>query len=152
MKKIVNGKVYDTGKAKYVGEYRNGLGENDPHMIAETLYQKRTGEFFLYGRGGAMTQYSRYAGSNEWGCGEKIMPLTYGAAKEWGKEHMGETEYNSHFITTPKGEEKSQICVSISKSTLASVKRKAMMEGITVSKYFENAARAAVEAQENEGR
>ena len=53
MKKIINGKVYDTASAKLVGEWDNGRYGRDFGRCAEELYQKRTGEFFLHGSGGA---------------------------------------------------------------------------------------------------
>lgn len=52
MKKIINGKKYDTDTAKEVGYSNNGLLSTDIDYIEETLYQKKTGEFFLYGEGG----------------------------------------------------------------------------------------------------
>ena len=47
MKKIINGKVYDTQKAECVGKWNNGLAGFD--WCEEELYRKRTGEFFLFG-------------------------------------------------------------------------------------------------------
>ena len=50
MKKIINNKVYDTNKATEVGSWESGRWGDFNH-IAETLYQKRTGEFFLQREG-----------------------------------------------------------------------------------------------------
>ena len=47
MKKIINGKKYDTETAKWLGDYWNGLGGNDFKKLFETLYQKKTGDYFL---------------------------------------------------------------------------------------------------------
>ncbi len=48
MKKIINGKRYDTETAKLIGSdgYSN---PSDFNYWSEDLYQKKTGEFFLYG-------------------------------------------------------------------------------------------------------
>ena len=54
MKKIINGKMYNTETACLMGEHSNCYGPNDFRCCSEQLYQKRTKEFFMYGSGGAM--------------------------------------------------------------------------------------------------
>lgn len=51
MKKIINGKKYDTETATSVGEYSSNYACSDYKHYDETLYKKKTGEFFLYGEG-----------------------------------------------------------------------------------------------------
>ena len=72
MMKIIKGKKYDTETALKVAEWDNGLGRSDHHAIYETLYKKRTGEFFLFGEGGGLTGYSEAVG-NAFTWGEKIL-------------------------------------------------------------------------------
>lgn len=86
MKKIINGKKYDTATATCLASYSNGLSRWDFHHISEWLYRKRTGEFFLCGYGGPMTEYRRTIGSNEWCGGEKFTPLTEAEARKWVEE------------------------------------------------------------------
>ena len=50
MKKIINGKKYDTDTAKCVGHDSFGC-RGDFRYWFEQLYQKQTGEFFIYGDG-----------------------------------------------------------------------------------------------------
>lgn len=50
MKKIINGKKYDTESAQEICSRSSGH-YGDFHRVAETLYRKKTGEFFLYGEG-----------------------------------------------------------------------------------------------------
>lgn len=96
MKKIINGKMYNTETAKLVGEWDNGRYGDFGHC-AESLYQKKTGEFFLYGEGGPMTKYSVYCGSNSCRGGEMITPLTDKAAKAWSENHITADEYEAIF-------------------------------------------------------
>lgn len=96
MMKIIKGKKYDTNTALKVAEWDNGLGRSDHHAIFEMLYKKRTGEFFLYGEGGGLTGYSERVG-NLFGWGEKIIPLTIEAAKEWVESHLDGEEYEKIF-------------------------------------------------------
>lgn len=96
MKKIINGKKYDTDTATWVGEYWNGLSDKDFRYLSEDLYLKKTGEFFLMGDGGALTIYSNSNGSQSWGV-SKIIPLTKKEAREWAEEHLGFDEYVEFF-------------------------------------------------------
>lgn len=71
MKKIINGKKYDTETANAVGAYANSGRWCDFTHYEETLYQKRTGEYFLHGEGGPMTKYAVAESQNCWTGGEK---------------------------------------------------------------------------------
>jgi len=83
MKKIINGKKYDTETAKMVDTYDNGLGTSNFNGFIESLYIKKTKEFFLAGFGGAMTKYSKSYDSNMSCGGNRIIPLTRDEALEW---------------------------------------------------------------------
>lgn len=88
MKKIINGKKYDTSTAELIGSYSNDLSYSDFSYYCEELYKKRTGEFFLYGKGGAMTEYARSCGQNSWCGGEEIIPFSEKEAKRWAEEYL----------------------------------------------------------------
>ena len=95
MKKIINGKLYDTETATEVAEWSDGA-VSDFRYIEETLYRKRTGEYFLYGYGGPMSRYSERVG-DAFGYGSEIVPLGYGEASAWGEEHMDADEWQAEF-------------------------------------------------------
>lgn len=81
MRKIINDKMYNTDTAKTIASYSvNSVG--DFGYLEETLYKKKTGEFFLYGYGGAYTKYAHVEGNNR-GSSETIKPLSEKEAKEW---------------------------------------------------------------------
>ena len=82
MKKIIKHKVYNTETAKAVAFYHNGFKWGYSYHVSETLYRKRTGEFFLHGYGGEMTEYGKHKFGFWWG-GENISPLTEEDAKVW---------------------------------------------------------------------
>ena len=96
MKKIINGKKYDTDTAKCVGSYENGYGPSDFKCVEEHLYRKKNGEFFLYGVGGAMTAYAEHC-IDGYCYGEKIIPLTESEAKKWAENHLDCDDYESIF-------------------------------------------------------
>lgn len=96
MKKIINGKLYNTETAKVIADYWNGYPGGDFKVIKETLYQKKTGEYFLFGKGGPMTHYAEQV----WGgmaYGEEIIPYTEKQAKEWAVNHLKADEYMELF-------------------------------------------------------
>lgn len=72
MKKILNGKLYDTDTATEIGSWTYSH-PGDFNYIKETLYRKQTGEFFLYACGGANTQYSKELSYNEWCSGSAFI-------------------------------------------------------------------------------
>lgn len=96
MKKIINGKKYDTTTAMKCGSYEYGCG-GDANHIYEALYRKKTGEFFLYGEGGAFTQYRRDCGPRSYTGGEVITPLTEEEAREWAEKYLNYDEYARAF-------------------------------------------------------
>lgn len=136
MIKIINGKKYDTSTAEKVGEWDNGYSISDFHCCAETLYRKRTGEFFLYGRGHALSKYAGHSG-NMSGWGESIIPLTEDKAKKWAEEKLSGEEYVEIFGDPEAADERSALNLSLSKSAISVLKRKALENNMSVSAYLE---------------
>ncbi len=93
MRKIINGKMYDTNTAKEISYWNNGGSHSDFDFCEETLFRKRTGEFFLYGFGGAMSKYSKSCGLNSWEGSEEIIPLTEDKARKWVETHADAEDY-----------------------------------------------------------
>ena len=137
MKKIINGKVYDTATAKKCGEYEPNPYRSDFNWYCEELYQKKTGEFFLYGEGNAASPYSKSCGQNEWCGSESIKPLTYAEAQCWAEKHMDGDDYITIFGDPEENAERTVISISIRKDTHEKLKRAAAKAGKTVSEYIE---------------
>lgn len=137
MKKVVNGKKYDTETAQFLAEYEYCANVRDFHHFSESLYQKKTGEFFLYGEGGPLSQYAVAVGTNEWSGGERIMPLSYEEAQRWAEEHLDGDEYEEIFGEVLEDNDRSKISASVSASTAERAKRAAAKAGISVSAYLE---------------
>lgn len=137
MKKIINGKVYDTETAKRVAVYYASCGRSDFHYYEEELYRKKTGEFFLYGEGNAASPYSRRCGQNEWCGGEKIVPLTFKEAQEWAEKHLDGDEYCAIFGEPDESGESVTLGIQVSAAAAAKLKREAAKNGITQSAQLE---------------
>ena len=125
MKKIIDGKKYDTETAKQVGETWSA-GEGSLGWTEETLYRKRNGEYFLHGQGGAMSRYAEEVGQSSWSGGARIMPLTYDEAREWAEQHMDADAYIAAFGDPGEGGDSdglAQMAVRIPESTIAALDR-----------------------------
>ena len=92
MKKIINGKMYNTETATLICRFNNGLSYSDFRCLNERLYQKKTGEFFIHGSGGAMTRWSVRHGDYTSGS-EGILPITVSEAKEFIEAHGDIDDY-----------------------------------------------------------
>ena len=57
MKKIINKRLYDTETATLIACYDDGLPWTDFYCCYEELYQKKNGEYFIYGTGGGLSPY-----------------------------------------------------------------------------------------------
>ena len=66
MKKIIEGKTYNTETALLLGDWQN-LWKGDYHYCREELYRTRKGTYFIYGEGGALSCYARYIGGSATG-------------------------------------------------------------------------------------
>ena len=137
MKKIINNKVYDTDTAKYLGLWTNTDDRSNFHHIEETLYQKRTGEFFIHGVGGPMTKYAVSCGNNSWSGGEKIIPLTYENAQKWAEGHLDADDYINIFGDPGEGDDsKEPIYAMLPAPIVIKLKSKAAQEGMSVTAYL----------------
>jgi len=137
MKKIIGGKVYDTATAKKMASWSNMADVRDFHQFSETLYRKKTGEFFLHGEGGPLTQYAQTVGTNSWRGGERIMPMTFAEAKAWAEEHLDGEEYEAIFGAVTEDGSRVQVCYSLAASTVETIKRRAGELGISASEYID---------------
>lgn len=143
MKKIIKGKVYDTDTAQEMGSWSNGGGWRDFHHVEETLYRKKTGEFFLHGEGGPATRYAVACGQNSWTGGSRIMPLAYREAKKWAEEHLDADDYEAIFGEVTEDGSKIQVCYTISSASVEKIKRRAGELGIPASTYLDSIIQAA---------
>lgn len=140
MKKIINGRRYDTETAKAIG-YDDYLYPNDFGYWAETLYRKNTGEFFLYGTGGPASKYAESIGMNQWSGGSKIIPLSVEAAQKWAEEHLTADEYEKIFGEVGE-EEKRTATFSLPEGVIELIKRGAAEKGLKLSEYVAECVKA----------
>ena len=95
MKKVINGKMYNTETAKKMADWYYGY-PGDFDYYEERLYKKKTGEFFLFGKGGARSKYSDNDGFETYGSCE-IIPYSEEEARKWAEKHCSGDEYEEIF-------------------------------------------------------
>ena len=147
MTKIINNRKYDTDTARKVGYWDNGE-YGGLHFCEETLYRKRTGEYFLFGCGGAGSKYAKNTGDNSWSSGEEIIPITWETAREWAEEHLKVEEYEAEFGEVSDDGSKIIKTVSLSESVVKLANRAAAQAGISLSEYIEKALVSYLESSE----
>lgn len=125
MERIIKGqKRYNTDTAKKRAVYEDGNGSA---WYRETLYRKKSGEYFLHGEGQEFSKYSKSV-NGLWTASEEIIPLTYDEAQKWAKKHLTKGEYNGLFgVITPK-EGKYPCHLMLPKATAEKLRRAASKE------------------------
>ena len=101
MKKIIEGKTYNTETALLLGDWQN-LWKGDYHYCREELYRTKKGTYFLYGEGGALSCYARYIGGSATG-GADFQVLSDREAKEWAEKKLSAEEYCKIFGEPEEG-------------------------------------------------
>ena len=137
MKQIINGKRYDTDTAKEIGRGYSSVGSRDFHWWKEILYQKRTGEFFLYGEGGPASKYSKAVGLNEWTGSSRIMPLDVEKARAWAEEYLDADEYEAIFGAVEETEERKVASYSLNLNTIDKIAQLAAAWGCSKSEVID---------------
>jgi len=138
MKKIINKKLYDTETAKELAVWDNDYYPNDFNYAVERLYRKRTGEYFLCGSGGPMSQYAERCGSG-WTGGREITPLTYEEAREWAEEKLDADEYAEIFGMPDEGDDsKTVLTITLPTTKAAALRQAAEKAGMSIGAYIDS--------------
>lgn len=136
MKKIIDGKVYNTETATCVGGCSNGYYCNDFKYESEELYQKKNGEFFLYGEGGPLSSYAVSTGNNSWSGSREINPMTSKEAYDWAMENLTANEFEEIFGTISEDDTNHLLVVTIPEEVYQSLKSLASNNNKKVSEIL----------------
>jgi hypothetical protein len=82
MKKIINGKIYDTEKAECIAEDWYSNPSDFRHTFKE-LYVTKKGNYFFYAGGGPLTEWAVSLGNNTTGGSSDLIPTTEEEAREF---------------------------------------------------------------------
>jgi hypothetical protein len=137
MNKVIRGKRYNTETAKLVGTWEANEPESSDFWEKEELYQKRSGEFFLIGQGGAQTQYARFSMGGESKPGIELRPIEPEEASDWAEEHLTADEYEALFGPVAEDGSRGRITLTLLNSTIDTVRREAQRRKMNFNEYLE---------------
>ena len=144
MKKYINGKKYDTETAKEVVS-RSHNAISDFSWYEETLYRKKTGEFFLHGEGHAASPYrERNDAMGMWGPGSAIKPLTFEEARAWAEENLSGDEYESIFGEIADDDTECLISAIVKASSRDRLRRRMEQTGKTAGQILDELIEGAL--------
>lgn len=121
MKRVINGRRYDTEKAREIGiGYSGDTG-------ATTLYRKRTGEYFIH---------------SATGDNSAIVTVNLHEARIWARQYLSPAEYAAAF--GPEASP-SALYVEIGPELMAVLRAGASVDGSTLKAHVERILREALE-------
>lgn len=137
MKKIIDGRMYNTDTAKSFGSWENTPDVSDFHWEKETLYRKKNGEFFLHCCGGPLSSYGQHY--EMWESGECITPLTVEQAKNWSEENLDVDTYQELFGKASEGDDLVKVTIQLEPKDWEKMNQAAEDEGTSVSDLVKQA-------------
>jgi hypothetical protein len=96
MKKVIDGKLYNTDTATLVADYEPFSNRSDFNWWCEELYVTNKGNWFIFGTGGPASQYSKSGGGSAWGSSD-IRAIEPFHAYEWLESHNKIEAIEKHF-------------------------------------------------------
>ncbi len=124
--------MYDTDKAIKLCQRSGGSGSAE---FVEELYRKRTGEFFLHGSGGALSNYARRNTDGTLVQGERVIPISYAQAREWVRAYATD-KFDAIFGVSEDGT-KIRVSIMLSNRAIDYTKQEAARRKQTISSYLE---------------
>lgn len=98
MKKIIKNKVYDTDTAQLIKQADHPNITNGEGSCKQSLYRKKTGDYFLFVDGARTDVFHNLALDNNAHDREShIYPLTYEQARAWAESEMTADEWLENF-------------------------------------------------------
>ncbi len=96
MKKIINNKLYNTDTAESLGQKEWGE-PTDFYYIFESLYRTSKGNFFLYRKVGAGSEFAKPIGNNSWVPREDIETLDKEQTRNWAIDYLEQSKFEEIF-------------------------------------------------------
>ena len=84
MKRIINGRVYNTDTADRIGNFASDCGRGDFRYEDTDLYKTKKGAWFICGEGGPLSRWSQSCGNGQRG-GSGIEVMTTAEALSWAE-------------------------------------------------------------------
>lgn len=136
MKKIINGKVYDTDKAAFIARAdHDNIKDATGATCKQALYRKKTGEFFVHLEGTSITLHNIF--QHDYRQGRGIYPLTYDQAAKWAEDELTAEKWEDIFGDPEDDAEDVLLGIQVSAAAAAKLKREATRQCTTQSALLE---------------
>ena len=100
MRKVIKGKLYNTETAEELASDSNGQTPGSFEYSVETVYRTKSGAFFMYGHGGAMSRYKDFA-QGMYTSGSRIIEMTTEEVIAWFARHEIDPSPIEKYIAIP---------------------------------------------------
>ena len=97
MKKVIDGKMYNTDTAECLHSWDNGCYGNDFNACEESLHKTKKGNYFIAGSGGPMSRYAVSCGTNTTSGSWDIRVISKAEAISWLESHNGTEAIEKYF-------------------------------------------------------
>lgn len=137
MKKIIHGRVYDTGTAMLIARAdHDNIKDAYGVTCKQALYRKKTGELFVHLESGtSLTLHSVL--QSDYRQGRGIYPLTYEQAKKWAEDELSADTWEHIFGEPDEDSEDVALNLIISAAASAKLKKAAAQNGISLRAQLE---------------
>lgn len=136
VKRIIDGKLYDTKQATLIAESRYEGASDDEHY-KEALYRNDYGVLFLAAEGGVESFYAALLQDGKPTRGTDVIPVTATEALRWLEDHDHLEEIETLFGKQPQaGYETLPIDLRVSPKLKARIELMAAMENLTVNDWL----------------
>lgn len=138
MKKIIEGRVYNTETAKLLGEFSYSNSRDFNHFTEE-LYRTKSGAYFIHGEGGPASRYSKQVEQNSWTGGQEIRAVSPQGARAWAEANLTADEYAEIFGEPEEaGDERVALNLTVSATTKAKLEKMREDTGKSMSQIVED--------------
>ncbi len=136
VKRIVDGKLYDTEQSTLIAE-RRYEGASDEEHYKEALYRNDNGVLFLAAEGGVECFYAALLQGGKPARGTDVIPLTASEARRWLEDHDHIEEIEQLFGKLPQaGHDTLPIDLRVSPELKARIEPAAAMGNETVNEWL----------------
>lgn len=152
MRKLIQGKAFDTSTAEQLGMWDNSMPRNDFSHCTEILYRTKNGAFFIHGESGPAGKYRETRGQNQWSGGEDIQPMTSSESREWAEGHLSAKEYETIFGEAEEAGEqeqkaREQVTFSLDQCLMIRLRQHAKETGVPMSRMLDRLIAKALDEE-----
>ena len=138
MKKIIDQTMYNTDTATEIGEWEDIANLGNAHYYTETLYQKKNGEFFIYGEGQPFSPYGQVVQGGHTDSSD-IVALDPSEARQWAEEKLDPDKYEEIFGEVSENGNVKEVTTQLSKDEWTKLNQLAEDNGISLSELVNSA-------------